>query len=487
MPRSSATSVVQDKSFDIDSEVSILGYAVKCGSQNFYSGISDIDSSFFKDKDHGLIFESIKNSYESRHSEEPSIEAVANFARNSASWTTHDKETFLEKLEACYSKNVSEADANLALRRVKYWHIVRKLGSKLKESYSDLCKTSGDEDIVEIVTKVEETIFSFIPEIKKENDYVNICDFALGHIEYIKNNPVSYAGMPTGFPRYDQCIGGGYRRGTVNVVGARPKVGKSTFCLNVAKNVASNGVPVLYLDTEMKKETQTVKWVSLCSGIPQSEIETGAFASSERSSFIIKETIENLKSTPFYHTSVAGLKPQEIFSVCRRWLASVVGKNKDGSTKDCLIILDYLKTMDLGDLGDFQEYQYLGDFITKLHNFAVKSDVPVLATVQLNRDGINKEDTSVVSGSDRILWLCSSLAYLKKKTDEDIAAGDSKANGDRKMVVVETRYGKGMDSSSEYINVVSNMDKSQFTEGKFNFEVIGEGLENDDDDEDLQF
>jgi len=60
------------------------------------------------------------------------------------------------------------------------------------------------------------------------------------------------AGIPTGFPRYDSCIGGGFRRGTVNVVGARPKVGKSTFCLNVAKNVSFAGIPVLYLDTEMK-------------------------------------------------------------------------------------------------------------------------------------------------------------------------------------------------------------------------------------------
>jgi hypothetical protein len=76
------------------------------------------------------------------------------------------------------------------------------------------------------------------------------------------------------------------------------------------------------------------------------------------------------------------------------------------------------------------------------------------------------------------------LAYLKKKTDEDIAAGDSKANGDRKMVVIETRYGKGMDSSSEYINIISNMDQSKFTEGKFNFEVLDQNNDNDVEDED---
>lgn len=487
MARSNATNVESDNTFDLDSEISVISYSMKCGSQNFYSNMADLSEDFFKEKYHGLMFKSISSAYETGSLDSLSVESVANFARNSATWDVVDKNVFLAKLSVYYDRLVSDADAKLAAKRIKYWHVVRKLSAKLRTANTELLKTKGDEDIIDVISSVEEGIFNFIPEVKRENDYVNISSFASEHIDFIKNNPVSYVGMPTGFPRYDQCIGGGYRRGTVNVVGARPKVGKSTFCLNVAKNVSFSGVPVLYLDTEMKKETQVVKLVSLCSGISQSEIETGSFSSSERSTTIIKESVEEIKNKPIYHVSVAGLKPQEIFSVCRRWLSSVVGKNPDGSVKDCLIILDYLKTMDLGDLGDFQEYQYLGDFITKLHNFAVKSDVPILATVQLNRDGINKDDTSVVSGSDRILWLCSSLAYLKKKTDEDVAAGDSKANGDRKMVVVETRYGKGMDSSSEYINIISNMDKSQFTEGKFNFEIIEEGGDEPDDGEDLEF
>jgi archaellum biogenesis ATPase FlaH len=318
---------------------------------------------------------------------------------------------------------------------------------------------------------------------------VQIGSFAEQHIAYLIENPVKSAGLPTGYPRYDKTIGGGYRRGTVNVVGARPKVGKSTFCLNVAANMAKQGIPVLYLDTEMKKETQSIKWVSLHSGVTQESIETGQFSEKDNLKYAINEAISKIKGMPFYHVSVAGKKPEEIMSISRRWISSVVGRDQGGNTKDCLIMLDYLKTMDLADVGDFQEYQYLGDFITKLHNFAVKHDVPVLATVQLNRDGINKEDSSVVSGSDRILWLCSSLAYLKKKTDEDVAAGDSKTNGDRKLIVVDTRYGSGMDSSSEYINVISNLERSEMVEGKFNFEVLesNSNINDDENDEEVEF
>jgi hypothetical protein len=86
--------------------------------------------------------------------------------------------------------------------------------------------------------------------------------------------------------------------------------------------------------------------------------------------------------------------------------------------------------------------------------------------------------------------LCSSLAYLKKKTDEDVAAGDSKANGDRKLIVIETRYGQGMDTTSEYINVISNLERSEMVEGKFNFEILdssGTMEENDDNEDEINF
>jgi hypothetical protein len=54
------------------------------------------------------------------------------------------------------------------------------------------------------------------------------------------------------------------------------------------------------------------------------------------------------------------------------------------------------------------------------------------------------------------------------------------------MIVVDTRYGSGMDSSSEYINVVSNMDYCEMVEGRYNYEVLDDaGFVSDDDDDDM--
>jgi hypothetical protein len=113
------------------------------------------------------------------------------------------------------------------------------------------------------------------------------------------------------------------------------------------------------------------------------------------------------------------------------------------------------------------EFQALGFLMTNLHNFAVKYQVPVLAFVQLNRDGINAEDTSTASGSDRIIWLCSNFSIYKWKSQEEMAEEGVGADGVRynlKLIPVVTRQGKGIESG-DYINVQGQYEFGRLREG----------------------
>jgi 5S rRNA maturation endonuclease (ribonuclease M5) len=76
-------------------------------------------------------------------------------------------------------------------------------------------------------------------------------------------------------------------------------------------------------------------------------------------------------------------------------------EREDGTAKPCLIVFDYLKLMSSSTRwseANLAEFQVLGFMMTGLHNFAVRYKVPILTFIQLNRDGINVEDTSVASG-----------------------------------------------------------------------------------------
>ena len=90
------------------------------------------------------------------------------------------------------------------------------------------------------------------------------------------------------------------------------------------------------------------------------------------------------------------------------------------------------------------EFQVLGFQITALHNFCVENDCPCLSFVQLNRDGITKESTDVVSGSDRLVWLCTSFSIFKDKTEEERLT-DGIQSGNKKLIPVVSRHGPGID------------------------------------------
>jgi len=290
-------------------------------------------------------------------------------------------------------------------------------------------------------------------------------------LDELSENPIDQVGIPTGFDRYDFAIGGGLRKGTVSVIGARPKVGKTLFAENAGIHIArEHKIPVLNLDTEMILKDHQDRGIAMLTEVAISDIETGKFASNSYKNQKIRDTAKEVKDIPYYHKSIGGKPFEDQISIMRRWLAKEVGINAEGKANDCVIIYDYLKIMESSELkGDMKEYQALGFLMTSLHNFAIKYEVPILAFIQLNRDGITKESTDTASGSDRIIWLCSNFSIYKSKSDEEIAK-DGPENGNRKLVPVIARHGEGL-KDKDYININMIGKYGKLTEGKTAFEL----------------
>tara|TARA_Y100000004_G_scaffold154916_1_gene179269 strand:- start:322 stop:1131 length:810 start_codon:yes stop_codon:yes gene_type:complete len=221
----------------------------------------------------------------------------------------------------------------------------------------------------------------------------------------------------------------------------------------VAMHVSSeHNIPVLVLDTEMSKEDHYNRILANLSGVEINKISTGRFTENEIEKEKVLNAAEKLKNIPYHYISIAGESFENILSQMRKWIYQHVGFDENGKTNDCLIVYDYLKLMGSeGISASMQEYQVLGFQITKLHNFVVKYDVACLAFVQLNRDGITKESTDVVSGSDRLIWLCTSFSIFKMKSDEEVAT-DGIDNGNRKLVPVVARHGEGLDDG-DYVSM----------------------------------
>jgi replicative DNA helicase len=386
-----------------------------------------------------------------------------------------------QHLKAIKDFPVNKENIRKFAAKIRKLEIARLLHKELGNTQEKLLDISGSESISSIISIAEDSIFNFSSSLNNDND--NAPTFMSAgldeYIEYLQNNKIDQVGISTGFPVYDQSIGGGLRKGTINVIGARPKVGKTLLSDNIGFHIAKQNIPVLNMDTEMNKEDHIHRILAMSTEIEINKIETGKFTESPVNANKIEQAVKDLKSAPLYHKSIAGKPFDEQLAIMRRWLVKDVGLNDDGTAKDCVIIYDYLKLMDSSGMSqDLKEYQVLGFMMTSLHNFAVKYKVPILAFIQLNRDGISKESTDSASGSDRIIWLCSNFSIFKRKSDEEIAEDGGKS-GNRKLVPVISRHGGGLDDN-DYINCHMKGWCAKITEGQTKLEIMHNNKSNSD-------
>ena len=471
---------------DVAAERAVLAGLCQYGLDVFLD-IDFIDTDHFTNEMNQVLFKCIKKVIsESSHVELASILSAANNLNLYENINNKNEIGFLRSLFnfPIHKDNVSLHGAKLAKLK-----LARNLKQTLKVCEKRLDAVSGDEDLTELLSIGESPVLDATSAVYESSGTTPeiIGNDVEDYINHLADNPAEMIGISSGFSIYDQAIGGGLRRKCVDLVAARPKVGKSMFGDAVALHVTQNlDIPVLMLDTEMSKEDHLNRMLANLSGVDINRISTGKFADNEIDKRKIEEAAEKLKSIPYHYISIAGQPFENILGLMRKWLYQHVGVDENGRTKDCLIIYDYLKLMGSDGISNsMQEFQLLGFQITQLHNFCVKHDVPCLSFVQLNRDGITKESTDVVSGSDRLIWLCTSFTIFKMKSDEEIA-DDLEDNGNRKLVPVVARHGAGLDDG-DYINMNMFGKYGKIEEGKTRNELkkstrkTDKGFETDED------
>ena len=326
--------------------------------------------------------------------------------------------------------------------------LARDIKKAIKQSDKAIDKVTGDESIEDIIAIAEKPISDVTMDAYKEHNNAtmlvgeNIDDY----VQYLIDNPTDYLGIPTGLNRFDEACGGGIRRKSVCLIGARTGVGKSVISTNVALHVSGKlNIPVLYLDTEMDIGDQRNRMLANLSGIKINDIAKGKFANSFMGKESVIRSANYLKNIPYHYMSIAGQPFDNILNIMKKWIHQHVGFDENGRTNDCLIIYDYFKLMSSAGLSAaMQEYQALGFQITKMNDFCIEYDVPCLSFVQLNRE-------EEIAQSDRLTWLATTVAKFQVKSDEEIA-DDGEQHGNRKIVFLKTRHGSGLEQG-DYINV----------------------------------
>ena len=179
-----------------------------------------------------------------------------------------------------------------------------------------------------------------------------------------------YAGFNTGFSELDKRITG-LNRSDLVIVGARPAMGKTSFALNIARNVAVYAKKkVLFFSLEMSKEQLAQRVLSTEARVQSTKFRTGNLGPEEWQH--IAEASVFLSDVELYFDDTANITVPEMKARARQ-LKGV----------DCIII-DYLQLMKSSKKTD-NRVQEVSDITRDLKMMAKDLNIPVVTCAQLAR------------------------------------------------------------------------------------------------------
>ena len=325
---------------------------------------------------------------------------------------------------------------------------------KIKQTYArkelyDVCETaknfmlSDDSEKLnpsELVSQIENKITDIANSAINETTVYKMGTDLEQRLEERAKRPTLVAGLQVGWTVFDRLTNGG-QAGDLIIVCARAKMGKSVILTNWAKRFAiDDGLPVLYIDTEMTSEEQEDRLISVITQIPVQEIITGLFAVDTENGTAkekiekIKEAISKIKNSPYYHVYMPNFSSEKVMTLAKQYKAK-----HDIQA----LFMDYIKIPASQNLQHTKEYIELGKFTSTLKDIAGLLKIPVYSAVQENRNDEKGTEKGAgnVAGSDRILQLATKLMFLYAKTEEQIER-DSVLLGNRQLKIAYQRNGE---------------------------------------------
>ena len=201
---------------------------------------------------------------------------------------------------------------------------------------------------------------------------------AVDRIEELFQKQGHITGMSTGFTDLDEMTSG-LQRGDLIVVAGRPAMGKTSFAMNIAENVAldqeKSKMPVAVFSMEMPGEQLAMRMMSSLGRIDQHRVRTGQLQEDEWPR--MTSAINILAETKLFIDDTPALTPTELRARCRR-LAREYGQLG-------LVVVDYLQLMQSSGNAE-NRVNEISEISRSLKALAKEMNVPVIALSQLNRN-----------------------------------------------------------------------------------------------------
>jgi len=261
---------------------------------------------------------------------------------------------------------------------IKEKHLTRCL-IKAAEEINNLCY--GEDDISAVMEASVAKIF----DVAQQRDNQSVAHIKgilydnYNKLSELMGSGAKFTGLPTGYVQLDRKLQG-LQPGQLVLIAARPAMGKSSFAVNIAQNIAIRGkVPTAIFTLEMTKEEVVSRIVSSEARIDSKKLKIGDLNENEVNKYL--DILEPLGNSPIYIDDTASISATELRAKCKRLKLE---KNLG------LVVIDYLQLMSAS--GRESRQQEISEISRSLKLLAKELEIPVIALSQLSRAPDQRKD-----------------------------------------------------------------------------------------------
>ena len=268
-------------------------------------------------------------------------------------------------------------------RIVKEKSILRKTIAAAQEISAAAFQGVADIDV--FLDRTEQAIFAIAEEKIRPSYYVmgEMAREAMKEIEEAYERKERITGVASGFRDLDQ-VTAGFQRSNMIVVAARPGMGKTSLCLNIAVSAATRQkLPVAIFSLEMSRQELAMRMICSEARVNFQRLRTGHLAQEEVNRLVA--AVGKLSEAPIYTDDSGTLSAMELRAKARRL------KKERGIG---LIIVDYLQLMHGSNTRQNSEnrVQEVSEISRSMKSLAKELNIPVVAVSQLSRGVESRND-----------------------------------------------------------------------------------------------
>ena len=323
----------------------------------------------------------------------------------------------LQTANSISSEIFSTDNFPLHVARLKELSAKRKLQTLCAEAAGKIPERSLDEILLKVKTGLSEIITG------QGAESITSAEMAAQGWKWIEERARSrgsLSGIPCGLKALDDHMDG-FQPSELNLIAARPGIGKTAFSLHCLLTAAQAGFPGAFLSLEMGQSQIEARLLSCLSGVHLWKIRKGILGAGEWDKITAGSNILNSLPVRF----VFGLRN------LRDVISSMIANVENEGTK--ILFLDYLQLMRAD--GAQNREREISMMSGELKSLAISLRVPIVCLSQLSRASERREDRrpglsdlrdsgSIEQDADTVLFLYrESIAEPKGEVEFIVAKG----------------------------------------------------------------